>query len=357
MPREGKKLTSEDYEYIFNNYESKATKTIARHIGITQNRLIGILRLHGIYIDTKSHVWTEDEHELLRKLTKAKITPRDIAKEIGVSINEVYWEAHILNIQLYRNNCQWTEDELELLREYAGNYIPSTIAKKLGRSELGVKTKMAELGLKVSLDTSAFHLTIQEFADLMGISRDRVQTFEKLGLATKRVGKGGGVRKVIRINDILPFLESHQDLFDASLVSEDLFAIEPKWLRDKRKKDIQSKDGIKWYVNKESWTTREIRDAVNLRRAGISDEVIARKLNRTVAAIQLKLRENGLAHYESKDWTREEIELLELHYKSKTDLELGKMFNRTESAVRTKRKRLGLRKNARPASPHNEKSA
>jgi len=80
-----------------------------------------------------------------------------------------------------------------------------------------------------------------------------------------------------------------------------------------------------------------------------ADKVIKSKINFS-KFVEEKIKEffdnnEDITNYIKKDWKKEEIDYLKEKFRFKTNKEIGIYLDRTESAVKTKRADLGLRKN------------
>ena len=129
----------------------------------------------------------------------------------------------------------------------------------------------------------------------MQVSHDRVSHWLKIGLVHKK-NRSGKTKYLISQNDLLSFLKNHQDMFNASLISEYLFVDEPEWLQEKRKKDSAK------YAksNRLEYTNEEDKILLNMFNHGKSDTEIADVLNRTECGIAYHRRALGLCRIQKK---------------------------------------------------------
>ena len=151
---------------------------------------------------------------------------------------------------------------------------------RLNRSWFSIRKKAAQLELGAR-DYDTEYLSIPTICEEMSVTSDRVLAWIKLGLKTKK-SRSGKVKYLISTDDLLAFLEMHQDMFNATNVSEYLFSDEPDWLKQKRLKDV-----TEYPVNiRRPYTNDEDKIIVKLYNSGLADKEIAKKLGRTEIGIK-----------------------------------------------------------------------
>lgn len=113
--------------------------------------------------------WTPKDERLLRRLAGKK-SAEDLAKELRRSVMAVQTHASSLGISLAvrslprgsrdkkgRKGPQrllkvpWSEDDERRFREMAGNLLPKSIAKALGRTPRAVERKAAKMNLSLAV--------------------------------------------------------------------------------------------------------------------------------------------------------------------------------------------------------------
>lgn len=98
------------------------------------------------------------------------------------------------------------------------------------------------------------------------------------------------------------------------------------------------------------WTDEDIHQLHKMTAEGITDEVIALHLCRTVEAVKIKKKRLAVIKPErfkpkndGKGWTEDDLHTVSrMFYEGKTDEEIGEALGRTWAAVRVKRHDLGL---------------
>ena len=179
------------------------------------------------------------------------------------------------------------------------------------------------------------YLSISEICDEMQVSHDRVSNWIKIGLPTKK-NRSGKTRYLIDVDDLLCFLEKHQDMFNASLISEYLFYDEPDWLKNKRKSDREF-----FPINLRSeYSNNDDIFMIQLFKAGKSDKYISDTLGRTESAIRDRLRLLGYTRGRYNDY---EIDILKENSDYLTVSELAKLLPlRTEKGIMYKCEQLNI---------------
>ena len=290
-----------------------------------------------------SNVWKKEEIEKLQQMIDANYTKCDIAEALGRTVVAVQIKTNKLGLQIYNTSDntgnrgrKWTKKDEELLRElwYDSTKSKTVIEKTLRRSWYSISQKAVFMNLGArEYDTE--YLSIPTICEEMQVSRDRVKNWLKLGLKTKK-NKAGRIKHLINSDDLLEFLGDHQNLFDASLVSEYLFYQEPDWFTQKRRED-----SIKYASkNRLEYTNEEDKIIVSLFEHGKSDKEIADVLNRTEQGIKYHRLALGLCR---NQYTQEEIAILHEYSDVKTVDELCEMLQgRPRKGIMWKCEQLGI---------------
>ena len=169
----------------------------------------------------------------------------------------------------------------------------------------------------------------------MNVSHNRVSNWLKLGLKYKK-NRSGRTKYLISQEDLLDFLKEHQDMFNASEISEYLFINEPDWLVKKRRSDLEYyTDNLRF-----EYTNEEDKIIVSMFKQGKSNAEIARSLKRTESAIAGHLRVLDLSRGRYNDY---EIEILKENSRYLTLDELLVLLPlRTKKGLEYKCNALGL---------------
>lgn len=284
--------------------------------------------------------WPKEQVEMLEKLSK-KYHISIIAEKMGKSENAIYLKAKRLGITLIVDGRRWTDEEEKILRELWGYQSIETIAKKLKRTPHALKLKAVKLGLGPMIKNNYEVLTINDISELLNVTRDRiVMTWVDLGLnlKKKRLTKTR-TYYVVTIEDLITFLEEHQNEWDSRNLEVNILGVEPQWLREKRMRDLD--ENPLWY---RKWTEEEIKKVEDLFKMGRTYEEIAAKVERSEWSVANLLRNRGYSYQLPIYWTEEEIKFLEENYLNMTYAEIAKQIGRTEGAVRFKLSSLGHQK-------------
>lgn len=337
------KLTEEQLDYIKNNYPSKSIHTLKKELNKPWETIRNALVSMGIEVNIEK-AWTNEEIEQLRILAD-KYEVAEVAKRLDKTINSVYLKARKLNIVFAMSPRKWSDDDKSYLIENWGQTSVETLAKNLKRKPQAVMQQAHKMKLE-HLYCLTDSLTLTEFQLYTGISRDRIiNTLLKYDfpLNSKRLTSKKKIYNV-DIDKALKWMESHQDLFDGSKVSEDIFIPEPKWLTEKRRKDRVDKTNINYQVKKTNWTDEEISYAKSLLGIGLSHEEIAKKLHRSKQSVQFKLAKNGQAYKSSKFWTGKEFKYIRENWEKQSDKEMAEHLKRPVKSVEYHRLELGLKR-------------
>lgn len=234
--------------------------------------------------------WTKEETERLKEMAEAGKSRKKIAKALGRTEHAVDMKLFRLGIQIRRKNRSWTPEEDA---EFAADWNnPEKSNQYLCRKYNRTRIALIDRAFKLELGPRPYndmYLTIPAVSEEMQVSYDRVYTWIRLGLKTKANRSGRG-KYLIRQEDLLEFLKTLQDLFNASLVSGYLFSNEPEWLKEKRKKDTQK------YAksNRLEYSNDDDKQIVRMFEHGKTDKEIADALGRNLTGLAAHRRVLGL---------------------------------------------------------------
>lgn len=290
-----------------------------------------------------SYPWKKEEIEKLEEMIKQNHTKTEIARAMGRTVTAIQIKANKMGLQILNTSDNvgnrgraWKQKDVELLKNlwYDATVSKAVMEKRLHRTWVSIRKKALELKLGPrEYDTE--YLSIPTICEEMQVSHDRVSHWIKLGLKKKK-NRSGKVKYLIDVDDLLEFLEQHQSMFNASVVSEYLFYDEPEWFVNKRKKDAEGyaiKNGLKY-------TNEEDRKIIRLFELGKSDLEIAKELDRTEIGIKYHRITLGLCH---NQYSFKEIEILQRYSDTKTVDELCEMLPmRTRKGIMYKCEKMGL---------------
>lgn len=246
-----------------------------------------------------------------------------------------------------RSKCVWTEEEIDRLFDYWGSFSLPVIARRLGRTVGGVKSKAAELNLGSVVENSDMILLTVLFREF-GINRvspDKVKKLKQLGfkIHTLRVDKQSF--RMIDIEEFWKFAEKYPHFFDFSKLETNALGAEPDWVKSVRTDHYQRSNMLKPMNTK--WNYYEISELIRLVKAKeYTCTEIAKKLRRTDSSVRHKLNELNLEEKPlradcSHKWTDdEEKRLVEMLEKKKSYNCMSFALNKSKSAIRSKIKRM-----------------
>lgn len=190
-------------------------------------------------------------------------------------------------------NRRWSQNEIEFLQENWGERKVHCIAKVLKRSDYAIILKAQKIGLQGCYKSNEY-LCAYDVAKILGVDIHTVINYwiGKCGLkATKKALIQFESWKITQKN-LLSWLKNNQDKFDSRKIELYGLGVEPKWLKEKRKKDIE--------IPKrrfQKWTKVEDEKLIIYREMGKKQREIAEILNRSLHAVErrlTRLKEKGI---------------------------------------------------------------
>ena len=182
----------------------------------------------------------------------------------------------------------WSKEELDYIREVWGQKTIPEIAKKLGRSINAVKIKTMRMGY-TGQKWYGEMMSARKVSELLGVDVHAVCDFwiPKCGLKakSKRLGETQKTTTIIMFEDLLKWLETHQDLWDSRRVELYGLGMEYDWLVAKRKSDAQ-----KPARKAQKWTPEEDRQLIDMfRRGGMTNAEMGEVLGRPASGVEHRL--------------------------------------------------------------------
>ena len=169
---------------------------------------------------------------------------------------------------------RWTEEEMQLLEDLIGTYTVASIAKRLGRSFDSVNLKLIRMGLQ-GFEKSTDLLIKHQVCVMLGIHHRTFERWKENGLHVMRKGN----YNVVHQEELIQFLESHPELWNAAKVTDDSLLMRFPWYKEKKRTDVK-----KAY----HWTPEEVQKLKYLRHQGYSIPEIAEKMGRSQSSIKFK---------------------------------------------------------------------
>ena len=182
----------------------------------------------------------------------------------------------------------WTKEELDYIRDVWGEKTVPEIAKKLGRTINAVKVKTQRMGYTGQKWYGGM-MSARKVSELLGVDVHTVCDYwiPKCGLKgkAKRLGTSKKTTTIIMFEDLLPWLETHQDLWDSRRVELFGLGAEYDWLAAKRKAD-----SVKPTRKAQKWTPEEDQRLIAMfRRGGMTNAEMGAALGRPESGVEHRL--------------------------------------------------------------------
>lgn len=182
----------------------------------------------------------------------------------------------------------WSKEELDYIREVWGEKTIPDIAKKLGRSINAVKIKSQRMGYTGQKWYGGM-MSARKVSELLGVDVHAVCDYwiPKCGLKakSKRLGETQKTTTIIMFEDLLEWLEHHQDLWDSRRVEQYGLGMEYDWLVAKRKADAQ-----KPARKAQKWTQEEDQRLIAMfKRGGMTNAEMGEVLGRPASGVEHRL--------------------------------------------------------------------
>ncbi len=234
---------------------------------------------------------------------------------------------------------KWTDDDVNSLCEMWGNSSVERICTKLKRSKSSVIQKVNRLKLGAFLDNSIYITKHQLFVAL-GINSDsykNVSWLKNRGLKTHKVKRGKQTFNMILIDEFWEWAYENMNFLDFSSFQRNSLGKEPKWVDEKRRKDIKKS----YQFKRTPWSEFEDKELMRLlSKYKYSYKELSLKLKRTEGAIQRRICDLGIKERPVKadnhiPWSEEEFEILgEMIKEGCKYEEISEKINRSAKAIR-----------------------
>lgn len=289
----GERWTEQDLQHLRDNYQSMTLKQIAHSIGKTRAAIASKAAKLGLKKDVRcpsGEKWTHEQDQYIRDhWTEA--TDEELAAAVGHPVSSTHARRLKLGLKQRESSKgpKWSQEELDYIREMWGEKTVPQIAKHLGRSINAVKVKTVRLGY-TGQKWSGEMMSARKVSELLGVDVHAVCDFwiPKCGLKGKRrrLGQSKKTTTIIMFEDLLKWLEAHQDLWDSRRVELFALGMEYDWLTEKRKTDA-GKPARK----AQKWTQQEDDRLIFLfKRNEMTYAEIGAELGRTARGIERRLR-------------------------------------------------------------------
>lgn len=188
----------------------------------------------------------------------------------------------------------WTKEECDYLQDKWGTVSLKGIAKNLNRSENAILLKVQRLGLSPFLESGEY-ISWHQLLITLGIEGGQgyknKSWIENRGCPVKMKKVNNCSFKVIYIKDFWKWAEININFLDFSNFEEKSLGMEPDWVKEKRRHDIETN---RKYI-KTPWTiTEDERLRKLLKDYKYSYSELSAKMRRTNGAIQRRICDLGL---------------------------------------------------------------
>lgn len=228
--------------------KTKKMSELVKELNRTSSSIKAMAKKLGINVTSDRKNWTEEEYQLLEKLTMIdKKSPKEIAEILDRTEDAIIIKINRRGLQIQTNDKRfWTKEEETLLSDLWGEESFEMIAKKLNRTVSSIKNKAFLLGLGSVIENNYNGLTIKDISDMLGVNINTVSVgWIGLGLKYKvqNISKSKSYRYV-EIKDLYEFLEANQNIWDSRNLEKNILGTEPEWLKEKRKLDSENNHSI-----------------------------------------------------------------------------------------------------------------
>lgn len=339
MPGKKYEFTEEQITYIIENWGIESPHSMKKKFGCTWYAVCKVAESHGLEIP-KSNAWSDEEISILKELSD-KYHYTEIARIMNKTENAIYIKARRLGIVLIQDRRKWTKEEEVMLSDLWGVKSIEYIAKKMKRTVFSLKVKAVRMGLGPMINNNYDLITVSDMVDLLNITRDRItNTWVKLGLKLKQTKLTQNTTYyTITWRDLMEFLETNQNEWDSRNVEKNMLGLEPEWLQQKRKRDVE--ENPLWY---RKWTSEEIQLAESLFKSGKTYQEISGIIDRSEWSVSNLLRNLGYSYMLPQFWKGEELKYLRENYQNMTYQEIAEELGRTTKAIGAKAEEMGFQK-------------
>ncbi|MBR5596508.1 MAG: hypothetical protein IKW30_03780 [Lachnospiraceae bacterium] len=211
-----------------------------------------------------------------------------------------------------RQGKNWTKEEEDYLAEKWGTVSVGAIAKALGRSENAIIVRKYRLGLGSFLESGEYvswNQLLQALGITGGTGYKQISWVRNrdFPIHTKRIHNNSF--KIVYLEEWWKWAEKNRDLLDFSRFEENVLGVEPEWVKDKRKHDVEK---ARKYITT-PWTKSEdekLRRLVAKQQYSYDD--LSKMLRRTNGAIcrrlsDLEIKDRPIKADNHIRWTDDEF--------------------------------------------------
>lgn len=233
--------------------------------------------------------WTPEQDQFLRDHWQ-EMSDEELAGNVGHTLSATRARRGKIGLR-HRQSFKgkdWSKEELDYIREVWGQKTIPEIARKLGRTINAVRIKTQRMGY-TGQKWYGEMMSARKVSELLGVDVHAVCDYwiAKCGLKgkAKRLGETKKTTTIIMFEDLLEWLEAHQDLWDSRRVELFGLGAEYDWLVEKRKADAQ-----KPARKAQKWTPEEDQRLIAMfRRGGMTHAEMGAALGRPASGVEHRL--------------------------------------------------------------------
>ena len=279
--------TQEEIDYLREHWDlpiSDICDKLGRHAQVIHQKAAKL----GLP-NKRKNLWTPEQDQFLREHWQ-EMSDEEMAEAVGhpaSSIHSRRCRLGLIERKGYRGK-DWSKEELDYIREVWGEKTIPEIARKLGRSIDAVKVKAFRMGF-TGQKWYGEMMSARKVGELLGVDGHTVCDYwiPKCGLKgkPKRLGVSKETTTIIMFEDLLEWLETHQDLWDSRRVERFGLGMEYDWLIEKRKADA-----LKPVRKAQKWTPEEDQRLIDMfRRGGMTNAEMGAALGRPASGVEHRL--------------------------------------------------------------------
>lgn len=286
--------------------------------------------------------WTDEDIAILCEMIDDCASAAQIAEKLGRTENAIRLRASRMGLVIKGPSAPWTDEEEKQLADEWHNekYSKFTLVKRHQRTWRAIREKARLLDLGSRCFGSQY-MSTSEVCSALNIKPGKFYNWvQVLGLKTHK-SDSKNVKFLVDPDELLEFLEKHQNLFSAASLDRYVFINEPTWLVEKRKADRLKNQNRS--INKEAWSDAEMERLQRLYCSGYSVEELMKEFRRSKGSILLRLRIAGCKPKSDLHYSDKEIEIIRTYAGTHTVHEIAAMLpKRSVRSVLSKCKELDI---------------
>lgn len=148
-----KNYTSEDLEYIKNNYFNMSVSELSKQLNKSENSIYNAIRKLGLKKQVHNK-WTKEEIDFLKDNFQ-RMTHLEMGKILKKTEYAICAKCSDLN--LYKKEVPWSDEEISFVKNNYMEMVTADISKILNRTTNAIELKASRLGLKKYPYTCDYH--------------------------------------------------------------------------------------------------------------------------------------------------------------------------------------------------------